>query len=326
LFLTQTLKISLLKALFTKDSLKTLDDQVNVIILGIPGGDYQGPNLSDSIVVANYNFKNNQLTTVSIPRDVWSDTLRDKINTAYAYGEAKQTGGGMKLAKAEISTIVGQPIHYAAVIDFSKFEELINFLGGVEIQIDRGFTDKKFPLPGKEDDKCGDNDPEYKCRYETITFNKGLIKMDGKTALKFVRSRNAQGAEGGDFAREARQQKVIDAVEKKLTGLLKTLNLKKIELVYQQFNHLINRDITNQQLAIIGKNIVFKKLFGKNLSRKQLALAQNFFIVPPYYQYDGKYVLVPQDKDFTTIHQFINCQIANNTNCESLLKNKGEED
>ena len=59
--------------------------------------------------------------------DIWSDTLQDKINTAYAYGEAKKTGGGLTLAKAELSNIIGQPVQYAAVIDFSKFETLIDF-------------------------------------------------------------------------------------------------------------------------------------------------------------------------------------------------------
>lgn len=319
-FLTQTLKISIFKTLIGKDSLKSFDNQVNILILGIPGGNYQGPNLSDTIIVANYNFQNNQLTTISIPRDIWSDTLRDKINTAYAYGETKEKGGGLKLAKAEVSTIVGQPVRYAAVIDFSKFEELINFLGGIQINVERSFTDKKFPIPGKEDADCGEDDKEYKCRYETIGFKKGLTTMDGKTALKFVRSRNAIGAEGGDFAREARQQKVVNAVGKKLTQLIKMADLKKIESIYQLFNHLVNRDITNQQLAIIGKNILLKKIVGKNLSQKQVFFPEDFFIIPPYYQYDGKYVLIPEDNNFTITHEFIYCKILNKNNCEGLKK------
>lgn len=138
--------------------------------------------------------------------------------------------------------------------------------------------------------------------------------MNGETALKFVRSRNAIGPEGSDFARETRQQKVIDAVEKKLTALVKSLNLKNIADLYQQSNQLISRDITNQQLSIVAKNIVIKKIFGKNLSRKQVTLPENFFIIPPYYEYDGKYVLIPEDKDFSKIHQYIACQISNSPN------------
>ena len=133
-FINNTLHVSILKTLFSKDSLKTYDNQVNILLLGIAGGQHEGPNLSDSNIVANYNFKTNKLTTVSIPRDLWSPTLNDKINSAYAYGEAKKPGkGGFILAKAEIEAVIGLPIQYAAVVDFQQFKELIDFLGGIEI-------------------------------------------------------------------------------------------------------------------------------------------------------------------------------------------------
>lgn len=89
-FITEEMKISPFKAVLSNDALKTFDNQVNILILGIAGQDHDGPNLSDSIIVANYNLKSNKLTTISIPRDIWSPTLRDKINSAYAYGEAKK--------------------------------------------------------------------------------------------------------------------------------------------------------------------------------------------------------------------------------------------
>lgn len=311
-FITKTLKVSILKTLFSKDSLKTYDRQVNILILGIPGEGNDGPYLSDSIIVANYNLKNNQITTISVPRDVWSDTLRDKINSAYAYGFAKNNkpADGIRLAKAEVSSIIGQPVHYAGVINFSKFEQLVDFIGGIEVNVETAFTDKKFPIVGRENDECGGDDPEYKCRYETIHFNKGLIEMDGKTALKFVRSRHATGAEGSDFARENRQQKVIIALEKKLIKMLQKPDITKLDQLYQRLNQLVNRDITNQQAAIIGKNIIFKKVFrGKRLTQKQITLPEKLFTVPPYYEYSGKYVLIPSDNDFTSIHQYIESQL-----------------
>ncbi len=311
-FISQTLKVSILKTLFSKDSLKTYDNQVNILILGIPGENNDGPYLSDSIIFANYNFKTNQITTLSIPRDIWSSTLRDKINSAYAYGLAKNNNplDGIKLAKAEISSVVGLPVHYAVVIDFSKFKQLINFIGGIEVNVETAFTDEKFPIAGKEDADCGSNDPEYKCRYETIHFEKGLQKMDGETALKFARSRHAVGEEGSDFAREKRQQKIIIALEKKIIKILQSSDPTRLIQLYQELNKLIIRDITNQQAAIIGKNVLFKKLFSrKNLTQKQIALSEKFFIVPPYYEYEGKYVLIPSNDNFNAIHQFINDQL-----------------
>src|SRR3990167_8248929 len=211
LFVTQTLKVSPLKTFFSIDGLKTYNSHVNILFLGIAGEDRDGPNLSDSIVVVSYNLNANHLTTISIPRDVWSEALRDKINSAYAYGEAKKKGTGFILAKAEVESIIGQPIHYAAAVDFDQFEELINFLGGVEVNVENSFTDKEFPITGKENDLCND-DLEYKCRYKTISFTKGITLMDGQTALNFVRSRHAIGSEGTDFAREKRQQKTIEEI------------------------------------------------------------------------------------------------------------------
>ncbi len=319
IFATKTLKISPVKTLFSKDSLKTYDNQVNILVLGIPGESNDGPYLSDSIILANYNFENNQITTVSVPRDIWSDTLRDRINSAYAYGFAKNGNpeDGIKLAKAEVSSIVGQPIHYAVVIDFSKFEQLIDFIGGIEINVETAFTDNEFPIVGRENDDCGGNDPKYKCRYETVHFDKGLTKMDGETALKFVRSRHAEGEEGSDFAREKRQQKVIITLEKKLIQLLQKPDVSNLDKLYQQLNQLVNRDITNQQASIIAKNIIFKKFFEKKgLTQKQITLPEDFFIVPPYYEYDGKYVLIPkQNGSFETIHQYI----------EDKLEEEGKE-
>src|SRR3989338_3241310 len=140
-FLTKTLKISPFKSLFLLDSLKTYDNNVTILVLGIAGGNHDGATLSDSIIVANYNLKTHKLITISIPRDIWSDTLQDKINSAYAYGEAKQKNGGLKLAKAKVAGIIGMPISYGIVISFDRFQKLIDYLGGVDVTVERSFTD-----------------------------------------------------------------------------------------------------------------------------------------------------------------------------------------
>ncbi len=312
-FLTKIVKVSPIKTLLSFDSLKTYNNQVTILILGIAGGNHDGPNLSDTIIVANYNLKSNKLTTISIPRDIWSATLQDKINSAYAYGEAKEVGGGFKLAKAEIGSVVGIPLTYAAVIDFDKFTKFIDFLGGVDVNVERSFVDHQFPIAGKENDPCG-GDPEYKCRYETISFTKGMTHMDGATALNFVRSRHAEGEEGTDFAREQRQQKVLQAVKNKVLTLIKQKDLNKLKQLYQEANNLVKRDITNQQVAIIAKDIVFER----NFLQTGITLGENFFNVPSYNQYNGQYVLIPTTGSFDLIHQYIQCYINSEKNCENL--------
>lgn len=318
-FLTQGLKISPLNALLSNSSVKQIDGSVNILVLGIPGGKHDGPNLSDSILVLNYNFKTNKLVTIGIPRDIWSETLKDKINTAYAYGEAKQEGGGLKLAKAEAGAIVGMPIQYSMVIDFNKFKELIDYFGGIDIEVENSFTDRKFPIEGKENDECGD-DPDFKCRYETIVFKRGQTHMDGNTALKFVRSRNAEGDQGSDFARSRRQQLVLSAIKEEMIKIVKTYDIGKIEKLYAKLNSLISRDITNQQIAVLARNI----FFGKSFSQKNVFLPEDMFVVPEYSQYDGKYVLIPETS-FNDVFKFVVCLLEKEENsCLSSI-NKGKD-
>lgn len=318
-FLTTDLSISPIKILLSDNSLKKVEDSVNVLVLGIAGGQHDGPNLSDSILVFRYNFKTNHLTTIGIPRDIWSDTLKDKINTAYAYGEAKQEDGGLKLAKAEVGAILGISIQYSAVINFNKFKELIDYLGGIDVNVEHALIDKKFPIEGKENDLCG-GDTEYKCRYETLTFNEGTMFMDGKTALKFTRSRNAQGDEGSDFARSRRQQLVISAIKSKVIEIVKNNDIEKIKKLYQKADSLVNRDVSNQEVAIMFKDIVF----SKNYSQRNVFLPEDLFIVPNYADYDNKYVLIPAE-NFDVIHQFVLCLFEKEDEDTCLKLNKVEK-
>lgn len=304
LFLTDTLGISPLKALISNGDLKTVNKSVNILILGIPGGSHDGPNLSDSINVVHYEFTTNKITIIGIPRDIWSDTLQDKINSAYSYGEMKQKGGGLKLAKAEVSGIVGLPIQYGVVISFDKFKELIDFLGGIDVTVEHSFTDHDFPVTGKENDLCG-GDPDYRCRYETISFEKGVQRLDGMTALKFVRSRYAEGIEGSDFARNQRQQVVMSAIKNKILHQIKSLDIKTLTNLYNEGNKLLERDISNQEIAVIVKNAFLKK----NIIQKNLPLSVDLFEVPSAEDYYGKYVLIPPNNDFGPIKKYIECVI-----------------
>ncbi len=316
-FLSNTVHISLWKMLPPFNSIKKYNNQTNILILGIAGGNRPGdnPKVSDSIIVTNYNFSTNRLTTISVPRDIWSDTLKNKINSAYAEGETKAPGkGGFILAKAELESVIGMPIQYTAVIDFNKFKELINFLGGIEINVVNSFTDNLYPIAGRENDDCG-GDTEYRCRYETIFFNKGPTFMNGDMALKFVRSRHAEGNEGSDFAREKRQQLVIAAIKNKLINIVKIHQLDQMESLYNLLDQIILRDITNQQTAEIVKNIFFKG----NLQQNTVVLTEDFFEVPDYnIRYKNQWVLIPKGNNFSLIQNYINCKLNNKLNCEFI--------
>src|SRR3989339_215931 len=184
--------------------LKADNGRVNVLLLGVGGEGHDGPNLTDTIIVASIELETNKIAMISIPRDLVVE-IEDKgfwkINNANHFGEQKNPGHGGELVKNVVSQVIGVPIHYYIRVDFSGFEKLIDDLGGVKVEVDNSFIDYQFPAAN------------YK--YQVVSFDKGWQTMDGETALQFVRSRHGNNGEGSDFSRSKRQQKVITAVKER---------------------------------------------------------------------------------------------------------------
>lgn len=290
--------MTLLRLVFDAGAdLKPINGRVNILLLGIAGGDHAGADLTDTILVLSFHTKNKTLSMISVPRDIWSDTLKDKVNSAYHYGEGKKQGGGLVLSKAIISDVVGLPIQYALVLDFSGFKKVIDLVGGVTVDVPKGFTDPEFPIPGKEDDECG-GDLEFSCRYEPLTFEAGPQTMDGDRALKYVRSRHAEGDEGSDFARGKRQQEVILALKTRLLSKDVYLNPGELEKLYGAFDEATDTDMNIGELLTVGK--LFLNIPRENTQR--IALEDQLY-VPPSSWY-GRYVLLPKE-DFQKIHDYI---------------------
>lgn len=133
--------------------LKSTDGRVNILLLGNAGGTHDGPDLTDSIIVASYHLKSNRVTLISIPRDLWVDSAKAKVNTLYHFGNKK--GDGIKYTEDKIDDFLGFPIHYGVRLDFSGFQRAIDLIGGVEVDVPKTFDDYNYPIEGKEDDLCG---------------------------------------------------------------------------------------------------------------------------------------------------------------------------
>ncbi len=272
-------------------------DRTNMLILGIGGGDHAGADLTDTIMLVSMNNKDRSMSLVSIPRDIWSESLKDKVNSAYHYGEAKQVGGGLTLAKATIEDVVGIPVHYALVIDFSGFKNAIDLVGGIDITVPKEFTDPDFPIAGRENDTCP-GDPKNRCVYETIHFDAGAQHMDGERALKYVRSRHAEGDEGSDFARGKRQQDVLVALKDKIMHPLSWLNTSRIADIPVVIDEATDTDLNIAELLTVGKRF----LETKEESIKRISLDDQLYN-PPNILY-GRYVLIPKE-DWESVHTFI---------------------
>jgi LCP family protein required for cell wall assembly len=270
--------------------------KVNILIMGKSGGVHEGADLTDTMILVSVFLNKPEIKMVSIPRDIWIPEIRAKINSAYYWGKTgspyfdnKANGGGVGLAKKMVEEVTGQSVQYGVVVDFSFFQDIVDTIGGVQIDVENGFTDKLYPIEGKENDTCG-GDPTYACRYETVTFSQGLQTMNGETALKFVRSRHAEGPEGTDIAREARQQKVIDAIKNKITQP-RTFLSPKVDLA--MLNIARKYIETDMSLPTAGTLMRFALAGSKNIG--QSLIPEDLLANPPASKaYDNLYVFIPK--------------------------------
>lgn len=283
--------------------LKNTLGRTNILLLGVPGGKHEGADLTDSIIFLSFDFKKREVILISVPRDVWLESLKDKINTAYHYGEEKSPGAGFILSRAAVEEVLGQPLNYTVLLDFSGFEKLINLVGGLKINVERAFDDYKYPIAGREDDPCN-GDPEFKCRFEHVHFDSGWQDMNGETALKFVRSRNAEGEEGGDFARSKRQQKVILALKDKILDPKIFLDFGKDKDLVKLLDEATDTDLSLTEIIFLAKF----SLGIKDSQIKRLSIEEKL-INPPLWDYDGKWVLIPRTGDLSEIQEFVKAEI-----------------
>lgn len=274
---------------FSSKSLNSDAGRINVLVLGIRGGDpLYGPDLTDSMMIVSFpDVTSGPVYFISVPRDIYLDYLGDKINSAYMTGR-------LLLAKAAVTHVTGLPLHYAVRIDFSAFAQVVDLLGGVDIEVENAFTDEKYPVAGRETDPCEE------CRFEVLKFEKGLTHMNGSLALKYVRSRySTDPVEGTDFARSKRQQKLITAVKQKVLFLPNMLNFNKGLEIYNTLRSHIDTDIPDNEL-----NSFFKlALKLKDATLKNINLDESLLINPPV-DYRG-WILLPKDGSFEEIHRFL---------------------
>lgn len=325
--------------LITDSGLKNDKDRVNVLLLGIGGDGHDGPDLTDTIILASINRKSGDVVLVNIPRDLWNTDTKSKINAVYAYGQEKDKSG-LKNVKDAVSQSLGIPIHYGFRIDFGGFTKAVEYVGGLDLTVDNSFTDSKYPAEGKENDLCGltietqdingarvqvvkdatgsatpldllndTNDP-FVCRYENLVFKSGPAHMDGKTALKFVRSRHGNNNEGSDFARSARQEKVIVAFREKVLSTKTLLDPKTILNLTNTFAGSIDTDITNDEIPLFSKLAL--KVDKTTIRRVVLDASEEnskLQVGEPASDFGGQYVLVPKNNSWTDLATYIQAEV-----------------
>src|SRR5581483_10882443 len=168
---------------------------------------------SDSIMLMRTDPGHDRIYYLSIPRDLYVDIPghgQNRINAAYQFG-------GPGLAIRTIEALTGLKINHVAIVDFNQFREVIDEIGGVDINVPKPIWSNKFDCPFDA----------AKCRtWDGWHFRKGPQHMDGKRALIYTRIRENRLDPGeNDLTRAARQQQVIQAISSQLAGVGTFLDL-----------------------------------------------------------------------------------------------------
>ncbi len=256
------------------------EGQVNLLLLGIGGPGHDGPYLSDTIILAQIRPKDKKATLISIPRDYLVNTKeigQRKINAVFSesYQKNEDWDKAGQSIRDVVSKMSGLDIPYFAVVDFKGFEKTIDLLGGVDIQIERTFTDYTFP----------NSELGY---LPAVTFTEGQEHMDGERALIFARSRHAAGEEGTDFARSARQQKIITAAKERVESLNIVADAGKINELFTIVGDHFHTNMSPGQL--LRTYSLTKDLSGDQLSSLSLDEAGGL-VCPQTLEESGAFVL-----------------------------------
>ncbi|MCR4256545.1 MAG: LCP family protein [Candidatus Uhrbacteria bacterium] len=209
------------------------ENRMNILLLGIGGAGHDGSLLTDTIIFTSIALKEKRVGMVSIPRDTaWrrADGTYEKINAVHAWEEQANPGKGAVRTAEKFSEAFGVHIDHVIRIDFRGFVAFVDALGGIDIDVERSFTDAEYPT---SDDL-----------WQTISFKKGRQHMSGQIALVYVRSRHGNNGEGGDFARARRQQLVLMAIRDRLLSLETLGDPSKLANLYSAVTRHVQSDLS----------------------------------------------------------------------------------
>ena len=159
------------------------------------------------------------ITLIAIPRDIWLPQWQTKINAMFHYQ-------GAQGLERTVEEIIGLPIDYYAIINIDIFKDVVDAVGGVDVNIpyDMYYVDNAAGL--------------------VIDFDEGPAHLDGEAAAGFVRYRNTQRA---DIAR-------IDNVKRLAYALLnrvKELNVRAVGTIPALVDTFLSDVETNASPALI---------------------------------------------------------------------------
>jgi LCP family protein required for cell wall assembly len=229
-------------------------DIINVLVVGSDsreglteeqllalGTEDHGADLTDSIVLVQLDPGRDQVVVLSFPRDLYvtrCDGSRGRINAAYHIGDEMGIGGASCLTQT-VADFTGIPIDHYVQVNFAGFIEAVDVLDGVTMYFEEPLVD----------------------RYAGLDVPAGCVRMDGISALSFVRARHLDD----DFGRMARQQRFMREMMREATALGTLLNVPRLFSLVDAVGRAVETDhdlslVEMRRIAFSLRNLTPERL------------------------------------------------------------------
>lgn len=160
---------------------------------------------TDTMMLVSIDPIANTIGVLSLPRDTYvaidGYASRQRINSAMVLGEIQQAGYGPTLMRRTITRNFGITVHDYMAVDFQAFIDLVDAVGGVEVETSYTINDPQYP--------------SMNYGYDPFYLPAGKNFLQGYDALRFARTRHGDS----DISRAERQQQVIYALRDRILDL-----------------------------------------------------------------------------------------------------------
>ena len=215
---------------------------LNVMLFGEDNSDGDEHGRTDTMIMMSIDNWHKKLKLTSFQRDTYvyiPGYGQNKINAAYTYG-------GPKLTIETIETNFGIKIDRYAVVDFDSFIEIIDTLGGIDMEVTQDEIDYINYQMYKNEQV--DNP-------KTITSAPGIVHLNGQEALWYARNRglstnedgNEIGIDGDDWDRTSRQRKLLE----KMFNDLKGADLTKIVSIVSSVGPMVTTNLKKDEITAL---------------------------------------------------------------------------
>ena len=216
-----------------EDALVRRDLVYNVLLAATDNGSTR----TDTMMVMSYDIPNQKVGVISVPRDTLVE--RESGSPKLVYGS-----GGVEQRVKDISDMLGVPIDYYIKVDISGFIALVDYLGGVEVEI---------PLDMNYDDPYQDLH---------IHFTQGTHLLDGQEAMEVARYRHDNSDSPNynknqwytDIQRTQMQQQILVNLAKKV---LSWGNLTRINGFVEIFNEYVDTDLSLTDMLYFASQAIY---------------------------------------------------------------------